>query len=146
MLAVVLAAAIQPPMVAACPATEPLVPALVPPPPYPEVPPTEGAFWFGTNRFWTMLPRSGRASAHDKSFWWTPGFNGAREPHPDLRITATSLETGFLEFMRPATNASHPSFGGWTMLVMLEFPATGCWRVTATYGGQSVTYVTEVLR
>ncbi len=129
----------------ACPVTAPPVPAFVPSPPYPATPPNGGFFWFGTAGLWTMLPASGRSIARDKSFWWHPGFDGAREPRPDLRIAATSLETGLVALMGPASNASHPSFGGSTMLTMVEFPSGGCWRVTASYAGHSVSYVTDVV-
>jgi hypothetical protein len=30
------------------------------------------------------------------------------------------------------------------MLVGIDFPAPGCWQVTGTYGGHTLSFVTEV--
>src|SRR5207247_11186717 len=43
-----------------------------------------------------------------------------------------------------ATNAYHKDFGGWAMLVGVEFPASGCWEVTGRYKGQTATFVVQV--
>jgi len=147
-LVVVLAGAVQAlPAIDQCPVTTAPAQAFVPPAPYPVTPP-DRLFWFGTPQLWTRLPQDGRSAARDKSFWWSPAYDSRRESRPDLRITATSLATrfaaGITAIMGRATNASAAEFGGWTMLTMLEFPAAGCWRVTATYDGQSVTFVTFV--
>jgi hypothetical protein len=34
--------------------------------------------------------------------------------------------------------------GGWTMLVMVEFPSAGCWKITGEYLGQVLDFVVEV--
>ena len=43
-----------------------------------------------------------------------------------------------------ATNAYNKDFGGWAMLVMVEFPASGCWELTGRYKGQTVSFVVYV--
>jgi hypothetical protein len=35
-------------------------------------------------------------------------------------------------------------FGGWAMLVMVEFPAIGCWELTGEYKGQTLSFVVQV--
>jgi hypothetical protein len=88
------------------------------------------AFLYGTPGLWTWRPGHGRPGARSRSGGAPSTI--AREYRPDLQINVTSLETGFVAFMMPATNASNVEFGGWTMLTMLEFPSEGCWRITAT--------------
>jgi len=41
-----------------CPVTKPATQPFVPPPPYPAKP-SGGQFWFGTDRLWTALPKTG---------------------------------------------------------------------------------------
>jgi hypothetical protein len=41
-----------------CPVTKPATQPFVPPPPYPARP-SGGQFWFGTDRLWTALPKTG---------------------------------------------------------------------------------------
>ena len=43
-----------------------------------------------------------------------------------------------------ATNAYHRDFGGWAMLVAVQFPASGCWEVTGQYKGAAVSFVVQV--
>src|SRR5436190_16358367 len=137
--AAVLAVGLQLPT-ASCAVTTPLAPGFLPPAPFAELS-GDRSFWFGTPALWTRLPRDGRSMPRDKSFWWSPEYSRTHEPQPDLRVTATSLTTGATAVMRRATNAQAADLGGWTMLTMLEFPASGCWSVTATYRGQAVTFV-----
>jgi hypothetical protein len=59
---------------------------------------------------------------------------------------ALSLDTGVAVSMDAATNAHAADLGGWTMLTMLTFPSPGCWRVTAIYQDNAVTFVTFVTR
>jgi hypothetical protein len=35
-------------------------------------------------------------------------------------------------------------FGGWAMLVMVEFSTGGCWEVTGQYKGQAASFVVQV--
>jgi hypothetical protein len=126
-----------------CRVTAPPNPAFVPPAPYPEAAP-EGNFWYGTEHLWTMIRRDSMRARRDKFFFWRPGYNGAVEPRPNLQVIARSLDSGVAIVAPIATNASHPSFGGWAMLTMIDFPSPGCWDVSATYGGYTIRFVTGV--
>ena len=79
-----------------------------------------------------------------KVFWWYPGFDGRVEGQPNLIVTGRRLD-GPESFVhpRPATNAHHVDFGGngWTILTGIDVPTTGCWELTGTYRGESVTFV-----
>ena len=126
-----------------CAVTEPPTPPFTPPLPVVAVPPQPGWFWYGTNALWTRLRDDGKAVSHDESFWWHPGFDGRHEPRPKLQIMATELQTRTRVLTPRATNAFADDLGGWAMLTMLNFPVPGCWFVTATYQGTSVSYVVE---
>jgi hypothetical protein len=137
---------------ASCPVTPRPAPAFVPPAPYPEQAPDRRSFWFGTPRLWTFLrddgfwgalPR-GERGLRNKVFWWRPGFSGRTEPRPQLVVTGRRLGAPGWFAAEPATNASHPSFGGSTMLTMVEVPASGCWELTGEYAGESISFVVYV--
>ena len=122
------------------------------PAPYPSRAPSP-SFWHGHRDLWTMLGSDGTWAGlprHEKGFrqkvfWWSPGFDGRVEPQPDLVVIGRRLD-GPGAFVRPgpATNAYHVDFGGWTILTGIDVPTTGCWELTGTYRGQSVTFVVWV--
>ena len=136
---------------ASCPVTAtPQRPFSVPAP-YPAEAPYSG-FWHGNERFWTLLQPDGtwarlprnEAGYRQKVFWWYPGFD-QREARPDLKVFGRRLD-GPESFVhpRPATGACHADFGGCTILTGIDLPSTGCWELTGTYRGQSVTFVVLV--
>ena len=146
---------------ASCPVTLPSEPAFVPPGPYPQAPPgAPHSFWHGTPGLWTMLRSSGAltgmmstsrdrpgafSTTREKVFWWSPGYHPIRNPGPDLKIEGRRLDGDAPRLGQPwVTNAHVPEWGGWTMLIMLELPTQGCWKVTGSYGGDSVTFVVWV--
>lgn len=145
---------------ASCPVTLPSEPVLVPPGPYPKTPPGHPhAFWHGTSGLWTMLGSNGIYSGlaspspgipegiatRNKSFWWSPGFHPIGTPDPQLKVEARRLDGEAPVYKQPwITNAHVPEWGGWTMLYMLDLPTLGCWEVTTSYGGDSVSYVVWV--
>jgi hypothetical protein len=131
---------------ASCPVTLPSNPAFVPPGPYPEVPPGRGIFWHGTPGLWTMLSPDGMVDTRDKRFWWSPGFRPIGT-EPPLKIEGRRLDGEAPPLAQPwVTNAHAPEFGGWTMLIIADFPTHGCWKVTGSYGADSVTFVVWVKR
>jgi hypothetical protein len=145
---------------AACAVTLPSEPAFIPPGPYPKIPPgAPGIFWHGTSGLWTMLrsngvltgmtvsspARRGAFVTREKVFWWSPGFHPIGTPDPPLKIEGRRLDGEAPRLAQPwVTNASVPEWGGWTMLIMLELPTPGCWEVTGSYYGDSVTFVVWV--
>jgi len=110
-------------------------------------------FWFGSEPLAVLLNRSGtwrgmgpKHAYRDKLFWWRQGYNGAAEQRPELIVSGRRLdgESGPATVSQ-ATNAYHADFGGWAMLVMVEFPAAGCWELKGEYKGQALTFVVQVL-
>lgn len=137
---------------AACPVTAAPEVLFTTPAPYPLKAPAAN-FWHGDERFWTMLPADGRwyglprndAGLRQKVFWWYPGFDGAKEPAPALKLTARQLDgPGAYVRQGPATNARHQDFGGWTILTGIDVPNPGCWEFTGRYRDQMLTFVLRV--
>lgn len=151
-LAVMSALFLVPSPTAACPVTTTPQPLFTTPAPYPVKAPSSN-FWYGDERFWTMLQADGKwarlprhpGGYRQKVFWWYPGFDGRVEARPDLKVTGRRLDgTESFVHAAPATNAHHPDFGGWTILTGIDVPTTGCWELTGTYRGQTVTFVVLV--
>jgi hypothetical protein len=134
-----------------CPTTVPHDPPFVPPSPYDQLG-FEGEFWYGSSSLWTTVPRDGTwdGLAHNpggytqKIFWWREGYSTSEEPEPALIVTAERLDdkapliTGL-----KATNASAGDTGS-AMLVGLDLPAPGCWKVTGKYGNEELSFVVWV--
>jgi hypothetical protein len=81
----------------------------------------------------------------DKLFWWRDGYSGVVEARPALTVSARRLDGHAPPVRIPrATNAHHKDFGGWAMLVMVEFPTAGCWEVTGQYKEETLSFVVQV--
>ena len=144
---------------APCHVTRP-EPAFVPPGPYiPEgrfvaAPPAyyEGA-WYGTAHLWTMLDRDGEVwgpwvrqddGLPQKTFWWSADWVPQDEPEPAITVMGRRLDaSGSFRFGDPGTNAT-ADFGT-AMLVGIDIPTYGCWRITGRYRGASLSYVVSVV-
>lgn len=127
---------------ASCPVTVPSAPAFIPPAPYPSVPPDRGfTFWHGTPGLWTRLDTTGVWKGRNKLFWWSPGFYPMGPPEA-LKVTGRRLDAEAPPLPEHwVTNAHVPEWGGWTMLTMLDLPASGCWEVTGSYGADTISFV-----
>lgn len=105
------------------------------------VPPTAQG-WMGTPDLWTALPYSG-VHAPRKSVWWSDHFpGGAEEEKPGLAVTWTRLDEDRpnISAVSPGTNA-HSADTGWFMINGIDPREPGCWRVTATYEDNALSYV-----
>jgi len=114
--------------------------------------PPRNRFWYGTEGLAVLLNRSGtwqgmgmKRNYRDKLFWWRQGYVGATEQRPELIVSGRMLDGNAPPANASrATNAYHKDFGGWAMLVMVEFPSSGCWEVTGQYRGQTANFVVYV--
>ena len=129
-----------------CPVTRPYQTSrFVPPSPYWTKEGT-GRFWFGTDKLWTALPIDGvwQGLSFAKLFWWRQGYDAYREPQPKLIITGKRLD-----FLAPnlkadhATNAFAPPRSA--MLIGVEFPTAGCWKIRGRYEDDELTFVAWVV-
>jgi hypothetical protein len=135
-----------------CPITRP-EPAFTAPPPSPAKPPENyKSDWFGTADLYTMLRHDGDVwrglpnnpdGLTQKTFWWSANWPYNTEPEPDITVVGARLDgPGRFEAGHPGTNAS-ADFGA-AMLVGIDIPSIGCWRLTGTYGGTELSYIVRV--
>jgi len=135
-----------------CRLTKP-TPAFAAPPPAPRQPPASyHAAWFGTAALWTMLRRGGEVWAGlpqdadgfgQKTFWWSARWDVNSELQPAISVTGRRLdEQGSFSTSGLGTNAG-ADFGV-AMLIGVTVPTAGCWRLTGTYRGVTLSYVVWV--
>ena len=98
------------------------------------------------NGKWTGLGSTHRF--RDKLGFWRRGYDSVYEARPHLVLEGRKLSGDVAEQVRvdKATNAQGP---GWDIMLMLvEFPSAGCWRVNVTYVNagieQELTFVVDV--
>jgi hypothetical protein len=115
-------------------------------------PSSASRFWYGSEALAVLLLRGGTwrgmgadDNYREKLFWWREGYSGVTEPDPELIVSGRRLDGEALPaIVSRATNAHHADFGGWAMLVTVEFPASGCWEVTGQYKGHIESFVVDV--
>jgi hypothetical protein len=136
---------------ASCPITVPQDPHFVPPAPYNAMG-FQGEFWYGSDSLWTAIRKNGiwEALPHNtegytqKVFWWRDGYVWNEEPEPELTVTGERLDAPVPALQASkATNASASDIGS-AMLVGVDMPTLGCWKVTGKYGRAELSFVVWV--
>ncbi len=134
-----------------CPITQPPNPAFTPPVPYSDLG-FEGEFWVGSNSLWTAVPQDGTwyGLPHNpegytqKVFWWREGYVWNKEPEPDLRVSGERLDAPAAPLnVSRATNAYASDIGS-AMLVGVDLPTLGCWKITGRYEDAELSFVVWV--
>ena len=77
-----------------------------------------------------------------KTFWWSADWLPDAEPQPAISVTGTRLDGPGSFRGDPGTNAS-AEFGT-AMLVGVDIPSGGCWRLTGRYQDAELSYVVWV--
>ena len=130
--------------------------AITRPPSRPFVPPVPlapalvrgGEFWYGTPALWTSLRQDGTWSAlpyHDgaytqKVFWWSRDYKW----ESPLTVTGMRMDGSAAPLRAStATNAFAEDIGS-SILVGVEVPAAGCWKITGHLKGMAVSFVVRV--
>lgn len=115
-------------------------------PPFPE-----SENWYGSEALAVILPNDGiwgvtgpTARIAVKLFIWSVGFEPGMESNLAVKIENLNRQPNDA-LVKGVTNAKAESLGGWTMLAGLDFPSSGCWRITAAYLGQSLSFVVETV-
>jgi hypothetical protein len=107
--------------------------------------------WYGSEALAVLLPAHGRwkgmgpaRNFRDKFWIWRRGYEATGEERPALTITGVKLHDGE-ETERLRIDRATNAFGkGWaSMLVGMEYPSAGCWRVTVTYVYVGITHELE---
>jgi hypothetical protein len=134
-----------------CEVTRP-EPVFTAPRPFPSTPP--GYYksdWFGSAALWTMLNRDGEVWRNlpqsvdgltQKTFWWSADWVMADEPEPPITVIGRRLDGPGTFGFGPGTNAM-ADFGT-AMLVGVDFPTTGCWKITGRYRSASLSFIVLV--
>jgi hypothetical protein len=133
----------------ACPVTRPPAQPFVPPPPYWTEHGPDG-FWYGSESLWTLLHvpgtwmMGGGKVYTTKLVYWRRGFDWRKEPEPELIVIAKRLDR---EAPPVAAGPAHAVFVTTErpgMMTGIDIPSTGCWELTAQYGGQRLSFVVSV--
>lgn len=126
-----------------CVVTVPPEPGLVVPNTHPEEP--VFGRWYGTSDLWTVLETDGSYGPR-KSVWWSANFpGGVDEERPEVLVTWRRLdrEAPILSNDSAATNAYTAEYG-WFMIAGIDPEDPGCWEITATYKGATLSYVAAI--
>jgi hypothetical protein len=135
-----------------CPITISQDPPFTAPAPYSPNSPFDTNFWYGSTSLWTDLPKDGIWYAlpqnpegyTQKVFWWRDGYIWNEEPQPDLVVTGERLDAAAPPLVvSRATNAYAGDIGS-AMLVGVDFPTLGCWKITGQYQKAELSFVVWV--
>ena len=107
--------------------------------------------WYGSESLAVVLPPEGKWGVTGptsriavKLFLWGLGFEPGMEKHLSVEIASmTSREVDAV--VKDITNARPIDGDSSAMLVGIDFPSAGCWRITAEYLGQSLTFIAETV-
>jgi hypothetical protein len=139
---------------ASCPVTVPPTPPFTPPGEH-EMGENDNVFWFGTEKLWIVLRKSGdkwgwvpHALGHEhdltaKIFWGSVDFDYRKEYPPQLRVTGRRLDGDAPPLLvDKVTNALFVPHAA--MLTGVWAPTPGCWEITGDYKGQNLSFVVWV--
>lgn len=134
-----------------CPVTTPQDPPFIPPSPYDSLG-FEGNFWYGSNSLWTAVRQDGiwEGLPHNPSgytqkvFWWREGYVWTEEPEPDLIVTGERLDAPAPALIASMGTNAYASDIGSAMLVGVDFPTLGCWKITGQYADAKLSFVVWV--
>ena len=135
-----------------CPLTVPQDPLYTPPSPYSDLG-FKGEFWYGSNSLWTAFPQNGIWSGlpHNpegytqKIFWWREGYVWTDEPQPALTVTGERLDASASPLIASKATNAYASDIGSAMLVGVDFPTPGCWKITGQYKKTELSFVIWVV-
>jgi hypothetical protein len=111
--------------------------------------------WYGSESLAVHLPPHGKWKGlgsgdrfRDKLWFWRRGYDSVYEARPHLVLEGRKLSGDVAERVR-VDKATNGQGTGWdNMLMMVEFPSAGCWRVNVTYLNagieQELTFVVDV--
>ncbi len=111
----------------------------------------ESKHWYGSESLAVMLPPGGKwgvtgptARIAVKLFLWSQGFEPGMEQH--LSINIESMDGQDVDaVVKDVTNARPINGEISAMLAGIDFPSAGCWRITAEYLGQTLSFVVETV-
>jgi hypothetical protein len=134
-----------------CPVTLPQEPLFTPPAPYSKLG-WYGDFWYGSNALWVALPQNGVWSGlpHNsegytqKIPWWREDYSWTEEPEPPLVVSGERLDAKAPPLNASTANGSYATDMGSAMMMGVDFPTLGCWKVTGRYKDAELSFVVWV--
>jgi hypothetical protein len=137
----------------ACPVTKPPAQPFVPPPPYWSDHGPDG-FWYGSESLWTLLSVQGtwnmrsNVSASEGAYttkltYWRRGFDW-RKDKPELTVTAKRLDREGPSVAASPASAVFVTTDKPAMMTGIDIPSIGCWRITAHYRVDELSFVVSV--
>jgi len=129
----------------ACPVTKPPAQPFVPPPPYwRDHHPNQ--FWYGTDSLWTLLGScTWNIHGNPKLTYWHRGFDWRKELQPELIVIAKRLDRAAPPV---AAGGAVPVFVTTERAAMMvtgfDIPSAGCWKITAQYRGNELSFIVSV--
>ena len=95
------------------------------------------------NGIWEALPHNPQGYTQ-KVFWWREGYVWNDEPEPALIVSGERLDAASPPLMASkATNAYAGDIGS-AMLVGVDLPTLGCWKITGKYSDSQLSFVVWV--
>ena len=134
-----------------CPLTVPQEPLFIPPSPYSDLG-FKGEFWYGSNTLWTAVRENGiwEGLPHNpegyrqKVFWWSDGYVWNEDPEPELIVTGERLDAPAPPLNASKATNAYASDIGSAMLVGIDLPTLGCWKITGQYKDVELSFVVWV--
>jgi hypothetical protein len=134
---------------AGCPVTTPQDPPFTAPEPYSASAPWQGYFWYGSRSLWTVIPQKGSWYSLPKNpegytqkvFWWREGYSWTEEPEPALSVSGERLDAPAPPLNASKATNAYASDIGSAMLVGVDFPTYGCWKITGKYKDAELSFV-----
>lgn len=78
-----------------------------------------------------------------KLTYWRRGFDW-RKDKPDLAVFATRLDREAPVVAAEKANAVFVGTDKPAIMTAIDIPSIGCWKITAQYGGDSLSFVVSV--
>ena len=140
----------RPVATASCPVTR-ASPVLFTPPGLSEMSKDDNDFFFGTEKLWTTLPKSGtvwgwapldpgQRDLTTKIFWGSVDYDRHREGNADLKVTGRRLDGNAPPLTADrTTNALGEPYD--FMVTGVYMPTPGCWEITGAYKAQKLSFV-----
>ena len=134
-----------------CPVTVPQDPAFIPPVPYDKLG-VKGYFWYGSTTLWTAIPTDAvwYSLPHNpkgytqKVVWWRDGYVWDKEPEPKLIVSGERLDAKAPPLNVSIANGVYASDIGSAMMVGVDIPTPGCWKITGKYKDAELSFVVWV--
>ncbi len=137
-----------------CPVTTPPATPFVPPAPYSATPypdnPDIKEFWYGTPALWTFLPDDGTIAGLNVSggysfrmIWLSLGYNWQDQSQQPVSISGVRLDGPSAPLKASVNGASSADFHS-NMLAGIDVPAAGCWKITGSHDGTTLSVVVRI--